>query len=335
MKFQKRSLFISILIILITIMVLIGGSFVYVIKNPFKISKSEVINIKAGESFYGILNKLAEENKIRTPIFIKAYAKLNNENLELMPGSYTIHNNMSVNDFIAMLNEKPEVTGVELTVPEGFTIDDIALKLQSLGICTSDEFISAIKAYPLPSYVSANEDKRYNLEGFLFPDTYTIEPEENPEDIITMMIERFEEVWNENTSSLNIDDSNIERIINIAAMIEKEARVDEDRALISSVIYNRLDIDMPLQICATVIYAHGYNIEDIREGHLAIESKYNTYLYKGLPVGPISNPGIKSIMAAINPASTDYLFYLLEGEGKHYFTNNYEDFENKKAELGY
>ena len=107
------------------------------------------------------------------------------------------------------------------------------------------------------------------------------------------------------------------------------------RPLIASVIYNRINQNMPLQIDATVIYAHGYYIESVRNRHLAIESKYNTYLYKGLPVGPICNPGIESLKAALNPASTDYLFYLLAGENKHYFTNNYNDFLKKKEELGY
>ena len=130
-------------------------------------------------------------------------------------------------------------------------------------------------------------------------------------------------------------ENDVEKMVNVASIIEKEARVDEDRPLIASVIYNRINQNMPLQIDATVIYAHGYYIESVRNRHLAIESKYNTYLYKGLPVGPICNPGIESLKAALNPASTDYLFYLLAGENKHYFTKNYNDFLKKKEELGY
>ena len=137
------------------------------------------------------------------------------------------------------------------------------------------------------------------------------------------------------TEGLDIKEDDIEKIINVASIIEKEARVDEDRPLIASVIYNRLEQDMPLQIDATVIYAHGYYIENVRNRHLAIESKYNTYLHKGLPVGPICNPGAPSIKAALNPANTNYLFYLLASDDEHYFTDNYDDFLKKKEELGY
>ena len=112
-------------------------------------------------------------------------------------------------------------------------------------------------------------------------------------------------------------------------MIEKEATLDNERSLIASVIYNRLNINMPLQIDATGIYALGYHVDQVLYGHLETESPYNTYLYSGIPVGPISNPGYNSIVAALNPANTDYLYYLVESEGKHYFTNNYDDFDLK------
>ena len=187
----------------------------------------------------------------------------------------------------------------------------------------------------MPSYVKDNPDKRYNLEGFLFPDTYSFEIGVEPQYIIETMIKRFEEVFKEITASDTITEEEVEKVVNVASIIEKEARVDEDRPLIASVIYNRLKQNMPLQIDATVIYAHGYYIESVRNRHLAIESKYNTYLYKGLPVGPICNPGVESLKAALNPASTDYLFYLLASDDEHYFTNNYDDFLKKKEELGY
>ena len=118
-------------------------------------------------------------------------------------------------------------------------------------------------------------------------------------------------------------------------MIEKEAVVDSERSFISSVIYNRIAIGMPLQIDATVIYSYGYHIEKMYEKYLEIDSPYNTYMYYGLPIGPISNPGRASLMAALKPKETDYLYYLLESENTHYFTDNYDDFLRRKEELGY
>lgn len=325
----------TLIILLLIIVIALASVFISTIKKPLKISQSEVVNVEEGDSFYSIINSLSNEKKIKSPFIIKIYAKLTGLDLEVVPGSHTLEKGMSVKDIAKTLKDTNNANAITITIPEGFNIEDIATRVEEKGICTKDEFLSAVKSYPLPSYVKDNPDKRYNLEGFLFPDTYNFEIGVEPEYIIETMIKRFEEVWNEITEGLDIKEDDIEKIINVASIIEKEARVDEDRPLIASVIYNRLEQDMPLQIDATVIYAHGYYIENVRNRHLAIESKYNTYLHKGLPVGPICNPGAPSIKAALNPANTNYLFYLLASDDEHYFTDNYDDFLKKKKELGY
>ena len=323
------------IILLLIIVISLAFVFISTIKKPLKISESEVVNVEEGDSFYSIINELSNENKIKSPFIIKIYTKLKGLDLEVTRGRHTLDKSMSVNDIAETLKDINNENAITLTIPEGFNVEDIAARVEEKGICTKDEFLNAVKSYPLPSYVKDNPDKRYNLEGFLFPDTYNFEIGVKPEYIIETMINRFEEVWDKITENMDIKEDDIERIINVASVIEKEARVDEDRPLVASVIYNRLNEDMPLQIDATVIYAHGYYIESVRNRHLAIESKYNTYLYKGLPVGPICNPGVESLKAALNPASTDYLFYLLASDDEHYFTNNYDDFLKKKEELGY
>lgn len=325
----------TLIILLLIIVIALASVFISTIKKPLKISQSEVVNVEEGDSFYSIINSLSNEKKIKSPFIIKIYAKLTGLDLEVVPGSHTLEKGMSVKDIAKTLKDTNNANAITITIPEGFNIEDIATRVEEKGICTKDEFLSAVKSYPLPSYVKDNPDKRYNLEGFLFPDTYNFKIGVEPEYIIETMIKRFEEVWNEITEGLDIKEDDIEKIINVASIIEKEARVDEDRPLIASVIYNRLEQDMPLQIDATVIYAHGYYIENVRNRHLAIESKYNTYLHKGLPVGPICNPGAPSIKAALNPANTNYLFYLLASDDEHYFTDNYDDFLKKKEELGY
>jgi len=330
-KSTRRALIILLLIIVIAL----AFVFISTVKKPLKISDSEVVNVQEGDSFYSIINRLSSENKIKSPLIIKIYTKLTGLDLEVIPGSHTLDKSMSINDIAKTLKDTNNANAITITIPEGFNVEDIAARVEEKGICTKDEFLNVVKSYPLPSYVKDNPDKRYNLEGFLFPDTYNFEVGVQPEYIIETMIKRFEEVWGKITEGLNIKEDDIEKVINVASIIEKEARVDEDRPLIASVIYNRLDQDMPLQIDATVIYAHGYYIENVRNRHLAIESKYNTYLHKGLPVGPICNPGAPSIEAALNPATTNYLFYLLASDDEHYFTDNYDDFLKKKEELGY
>lgn len=323
------------IILLLIIVIALTSMFISTINKPLKISDSQVVDVKEGDSFYSIINSLSNENKIKSPFIIKIYAKLTGLDLEVVPGSHTLDKGMSVKDIAKTLKDTNNANEITLTIPEGFNIEDIAARVEEKGICSKDEFLNAVKSYPLPSYVKDNSDKRYNLEGFLFPDTYNFEIGVEPQYIIKTMIKRFEEVWNEITQGLDIKEDNIENIINVASIIEKEARVDEDRPLIASVIYNRLKQNMPLQIDATVIYAHGYYIENVRNRHLAIESKYNTYLHKGLPVGPICNPGAPSIKAALHPSDTNYLFYLLASDDEHYFTDNYDDFLKKKQELGY
>ena len=323
------------IVLLLIIVIALTSMFISTINKPLKISDSQVVDVKEGDSFYSIINSLSNENKIKSPFIIKIYAKLTGLDLEVVPGSHTLDKGMSVKDIAKTLKDTNNANEITLTIPEGFNIEDIAARVEEKGICSKDEFLNAVKSYPLPSYVKDNSDKRYNLEGSLFPDTYNFEIGVEPQYIIKTMIKRFEEVWNEITQGLDIKEDNIENIINVASIIEKEARVDEDRPLIASVIYNRLKQNMPLQIDATVIYAHGYYIENVRNRHLAIESKYNTYLHKGLPVGPICNPGAPSIKAALHPSDTNYLFYLLASDDEHYFTDNYDDFLKKKQELGY
>ena len=334
-KNNKKNSSKTLIILLLVVIVVSASIFISTIKKPLKISGSEVVNVEEGDSFYSIVSRLSNENKIKSPLLIKIYSKLTNLNLEVVPGNHTLEQSMSLKEMAEALKETSNANTVTITIPEGFTIDDIAVRVSENGICTKDEFLSAVKNYPLPSYVKDDPDKRYNLEGFLFPDTYNFDAGVKPEYIIETMIKRFEEMWSKVSTGFNIKSEDIEKVITVASIIEKEARVDKDRPLVASVIYNRLAQDMPLQIDATVIYAHGYYIENVRNRHLAIESKYNTYLHDGLPVGPICNPGVASIEAALNPAKTDYLFYLLASDNAHYFTNNYDDFLKKKQELGY
>lgn len=337
MNFKSKRL-IKIAMVTILCFIIVGiVAFKSVIDKPLKIVSDYQVTIDEGESFYSLLNELKSEGVIKNTVIIKAYTKINRLNLDIIPGQYIMNKDMSIKDIIELLKRESEDSYINFTIPEGFTIDDIAEKLENEGICKSDQFINAVKEYPLPSYIKENSEKRYNLEGFLFPDTYKFEKGVTPEYIIKTLLNRFEEVWNEIVTELGIkvDTEDIEKVITVASMIEKEARDDEERSLISSVIYNRLDEGMTLGIDATVLYAHGVHKEKLYYKDLEIESPYNTYLYLGLPIGPISNPGAPSIIAALRPDNTDYLFYLLAEDDKHYFTNNYDDFLKKKEELGY
>lgn len=335
MKKAKTLIMIALVIAVIGVGFMAGYSIA--VKKPLKIDDSEVITVEEGDTFYSVLNKLSDEGKLRNSFFIKLHLKLAKSNLDLLQGRYLLQKDMSVDEIVNTLTSASTYSLRAVTIPEGYTIEDIAEKLAEDKICSSEEFIKAVKNYPLPSFVKADQNKRYNLEGYLFPDTYLFEEEVEASDIVKAMVSRFEEMLKEISESQNVKlkEDEIDDIVTVASMIEKEAVVSDERKIIASVIYNRLRIDMPLQIDATVIYAQGYHKEVVYTSDLEIDSPYNTYMYKGLPIGPIANPGKESLIAAISPAETNYLYYLLQGENTHYFTDNYDDFLAKREELGY
>lgn len=336
MKNNKKIVNVTTIFVIMIIIITIWQCF-KIVDTPLKIKDEEIIEVAEGDSFYGVLNKLSEEDKIKNEFLVKLYLKIRGIKPEVLAGTYKLDKSMTLDEIITLLSNDSTIGKIYITIPEGYTIDDIAEELEENNICSSEDFISSVKNYDLPAYVSNNPSKRYNLEGFLFPDTYGFNENENADFVVKTMINRFEEVWQELVQSLNLSiaDDEIEKIVNVASIIEKEAVVDSERSLISSVIYNRIAIEMPLQIDATVIYSYGYHIEKMYEKHLEIDSPYNTYMYYGLPIGPISNPGRASLMAALKPEKTDYLYYLLESEYTHYFTDNYDDFLRRKEELGY
>lgn len=339
-KFRSGSkLMLLFVLLLITSILVFAVLYNRTINKPLKSNDSTImIEVRQGEGFYDILNRLDKEGKLFNKLLLKVKLSIDKKEIKLIEGVYEIDTNSNLDNLIKSLESTADNKElIKLTIPEGYTIEDIASEVEKQGFCSKDEFLEKVKNYPVPSFVKVSEKKKYNLEGYLYPDTYLIKKGSDGEYIINMMIMRFNQVINQakDETGVDLDSQDIEKIINIASMIESEARFDNDRPLISSVIYNRLEKNMKLQLDATVIYSLGYHVDVVLNRHLAIDSAYNTYKYEGLPIGPISNPGIKSIKAALLPKKTDYIYYVLKKDGTHYFTNNYDDFLTKKKELGY
>jgi len=334
-----RKLMLLFIFFLFSISVLFIISYNKAIENPLKSNESKIIiEIKQGEGFYEVLNTLDKDNKLNNKSLIKLKLAIDKRKIELTEGIYEIDTNTTLENLINSLENKAgDMDLVKLTIPEGYSVEDVAKTVEEKGICTKEEFLKAINDYELPSFIKADSKKRYNLEGFLYPDTYLIEKSADANSIINLMVNRFEEILKQvkDETKVEIKDEDIEKIVTVASIIEKEARIPKDRPLISSVIYNRLNKDMKLQIDAAVIYALGYHVDVVLNKHLKIDSPYNIYKYNGLPIGPISNPGIDCIKAALIPEKTDYLYYILQEDGSHYFTDDYNDFLKKKKELGY
>ncbi|MEW8993380.1 endolytic transglycosylase MltG [Clostridium sp.] len=322
-----------VVIVLIAILTASGFYYIYATKSPLKGDEVTIV-VNEGDSLYNILDSLDNQGLVKNKTLTKVYMKLHNTSVELVPGTFKVLGKSSFEEIIAILENKNNEGSISVTIPEGYDIEKMAILFEEKGLFTKDEFLKAVKEYPAPDYIPAKEGRRYDLEGFLFPDTYFFNPGVKPNEVIATMNNAF----NSKIKSIIPEGTNVYDIITIASLIENETRVDEERPLVSSVIYNRLKSEdmKKLQIDATVIYALGEHVDTVLYKHLEVDSPYNTYKINGLPIGPISSPGLSSILAAVKPESTDYLFYVLEKDKiHHYFTDNYEDFENKKKELGY
>lgn len=339
LKKSKKTVISSVIIIFImAASVILGIDYISTENRPLTREKDEStvsITVSNGDTLYGVFEKLKEEDIMPNVFFAKIYLKLNNISSKIMVGDYSINTNVTLKELINILQSGTGTTQ-KVTFPEGYTTEEIAQTLQENEIISAEDFLEAVKNYKLPSYITINSERKYDLEGFLFPDTYNFRNGMTGDEIIETMLGKFNMVMNEvqKETGIIIPEEEYEKYITIASIIEKEASTDEDRSLVSSVIYNRLEDDMPLQIDATIVYALGNpKIEIVTYKDLEVDSPYNTYLNKGLTIGSICNPGKESLLAAIKPDDTDYLYYILTENGSHYFTDNYNDFLKKKEEL--
>ena len=290
-----------------------------------------LVTIEDNTSTFGIAKILKNNSLIRSSVAFVAKVKTGSYNGKLTSGTYTLSKSMSVDEICAKLSE-PKVLRetVVVTFPEGFSLEQMAQRLEEEGIVSKDAFLSAAEGDYDFDFLDAIPDADYNhrLQGFLFPDTYEFYKDSTAGEIIERMLSRFGEVYSSCAESFD----DVFTVITKASMIEKEAKVESERPMIAGVIENRTKRGMPYQIDATVLYdatnglydeqASTFIAKNIRE----LDSPYNTYMYSGLPAGPICNPGITSIRAALNPASHSYLYYHTDpnkNDGSHIFTETF------------
>lgn len=229
----------------------------------------------------------------------------------LKSGNYRISRVKNVFEIISVLEEGVPQKQVKVTIPEGFTVYDIARRLKENGIIANEnDFIEKAKQF----------------EGYLFPDTYFFYKGESPEKIIDAMKSRFYEVLPGNYEEMAKKKGlTLKEAVILASIVEKEAKFDKDRPLVASVFLNRLKIGMPLQSDATVNYALKSNKLWLSQKDLDVDSPYNTYKYVGLPPGPICNPGLKSLLAVVNAPKTDYYYFLTKPDGEAVFERTLEE----------
>jgi len=291
------------------------------------------LSVEQGSTISDIADLLEEEGIIRSAIFFRLESLLKGNRQTFDENLVTVNTDMSYNQLIfAFLERTILAEDVIVTVPEGATVDEIAAQLEETGLTSAEEFVRAANEGVFNFSFLANmpnASERYNrLEGYLFPDTYFIPENATAEAIINQMLRRFEEIHNTYAEEAEENGFTMDDVIIMASIIEREIRVPGEREMASQVIHNRLSIGQRLEMCSTVLYALGESRRRLLYVDLLTESDYNTYMHGGLPVGPIANPGVASIRAALRPSEGDLLFFVLmdENTGEHYFTNNYNDF---------
>jgi UPF0755 protein len=256
---------------------------------------------------------------------------------KLQPGTFTLNTGMSTMEMIEILCYIEPVKEVidTLTVPEGFSLEQIAARCEEKGICTKEEFLNEANSgqheLPFSTGDMNTSGVKYGIQGYLFPATYDIFEDTTAASLIDSMLEKFKSVYTSEYSAraAELGYSDYEILI-MASIVEREAQIDSERAVIAGVIYNRLNDDMMLQMCPTVLYPMTdgmYDVTELTYDDLELVSPYNTYKNYGLPVGPICNPGQASIEAVLYPDSNDYLYYHTSdaGDGSHIFSSTYDE----------
>jgi UPF0755 protein len=246
------------------------------------------------------------------------------------PGSYEVRGMMDYRALVsAMRHTSSYRTVVTVTIPEGFTVEQTIRRLVEKGVNTYEKLADVCTNYDFEySFLEGLPFTANRLEGYLFPDTYDFYVNENPVSAINKLLANFNrKMTAELRKQIEESDYTMQEILTIASLIEKEAANDDERGEIASVIYNRLNSKnlKKLQIDATIQYFLPERKEQLTIADTQIDNPYNTYIYEGLPPGPICNPGMKSIRAAINPDETNYYFYALTEEGVHEFSRTAEE----------
>ncbi|MFC1756492.1 endolytic transglycosylase MltG [Patescibacteria group bacterium] len=338
-KFLKKG------IIIIAVLAVFAGSFFYSL-NQINYSQGTAnnpttIEIKKGEDVIEIGKKMEDKKLISNYAYFVVYFWVNGIHGKIIADKYEISPNLSIPEIAKVITSKKEIilNQVKITFPEGWSVKKMADRLNANNL-PGDEFQSLVND---PTDELENEfdflldkPKEKSLEGYLFPDTYFFAVEASAKDIVAKLLSNFDKKISESLrNEIVSQEKSVYEILSMASVIENEVRSSEDRKIVSDIFWGRIKIGQPLQSCATLAYILGVNKKQYSFEDTRIDSPYNTYISKGLPPGPISNPGIVSIEAAIYPTLTDYNYFLSDPEtGETVFSRTLDEHNANKVKHG-
>lgn len=306
-----------------------------------------LFSVYKGQSSNDIARALRYQGLIRSETAFTVYIRITGIGKQLKAGEYELNSSMNVH-VIAQKLVRGEISKELLTIPEGWNLRDIAARFAEKELSTQEELFAAAgipgkdyakdNAALLPTDFSAEyaflaeKPKGVGLEGYLFPDTYHLPKGSTIEDIVKQILENFDRKFTADMRAQILEqEKTIFEIVTMASLIEKEVQTEEDKHVVSGILWKRIDAGMPLQVNATISYITGKKSIKVSIQETQIDSRYNTYKYKGLPLGPIANPGLESIQAALEPISSPYWYYLSTPAGKTIFSKTLEEHSQAKA----
>ncbi len=312
----------------------------------YKNHSSFVFSIQKGEGSYQIASHLKNAGLIHSRNSFALYAALTGRAFRFQSGDYLLSPSMSAHAIIHAFTSGDTIKEY-LTIKEGWDLADIAAEFEKGGFFTKEEFF-AITGYPGIAWTEespmprpkdfSNEfaflkDKppQVSLEGYLFPDTYQVTSNETPEGFVRRALKNFEtHLTLDIVEAIEAQEKTVFEVVNFASLLEKEVRSFQDKQVVSGILWKRLENDMRLQVDATVVYIREGNYFKVSVEETQTESPYNTYQVQGLPLGPIANPGLESIRAALEPKESPYWFYLSARDGTTIFSKNFEEHKTAK-----
>ena len=293
----------------------------------------EVLTVSPGMNTRQIASDLENRHLIRSAWVFSYLARAGQVDAKLKPGEYKLSAALSPQEMINKLLKGPDIEILKVTIPEGFTTEQIIAALVQKGLGTKEAYARVVTSDPFPyPFLKDAPEGLHRLDGFLFPDTYYLDKDMTPHAVLDKMLERFgREITPETEPRLREMKFSVRQWVILASIVEKEAVKEADRPLIASVFLNRLAKNMKLESCATIQYILGTPKPKLYDKDLQIPSPYNTYLHAGLPPGPIASPGHASLQAVLHPAQSDYLFFLAKSDGYHVFAKTFEEhLENQR-----
>lgn len=315
MRLFKKLVFVG---LLAGIVGLVGIVAFVKLNQPFGASHPvQIVDIPSGIAFSHVSRLLHQKGLLGSEWFFQVLGRVQQVDRKIIPGEYELHAGMRPTVLLAKL-VNGEVYQHSVTIPEGYNVVQIADILDKKGLADKREILRLNRD---PAFFRSVSIKADTLEGYLFPDTYRFARYTPPEFIVRTFVSRFHEmVTPELQAQAKSMGMTLQEVLTLASVIEKETGLATERALVSGVFHNRLRRNIPLQSDPTVIYALEYFDGNIRKADLSVNSPYNTYKVRGLPPGPIANPGLAAIQAALYPTPSDFVYFVSRNDGSHKFS---------------